>query len=145
MDRRESTQHTFSPTLEKHPDDKDLQTGHGNNHQTLQQRKVEDSALGAPDGAEVAVLPGAEVLLLACDGAELATELQDALLELGDLFGGASLLGGDGGVADFVLDGDFKVDELVGKGADRVVEAEAVFARFLSCEDVVALAFLAAV
>lgn len=83
--------------------------------------------------------------MLASDGAKLATELQDALLELGNLFGGAALLGGDGGIADLVLNGDFKVDEFVGKGADRVVKAEAVLACFLGCEDVVALAFLGAV
>lgn len=55
------------------------------------------------------------------------------------------MLGRNGCIADFVLDSDFKVDELVGKGADAVVEAEAVFAYFLRREDIVALALLGTV
>lgn len=83
--------------------------------------------------------------MLAGDCAELTGQLEDALLELRDLFGGRSLLGGNGGVAHFVLDSDFEIDELVGKGADGVVEAEAVFAYLLCGEYVVALALLCAI
>lgn len=83
--------------------------------------------------------------MLAGNGAELSAELQDALFELTGLFGRGALLGGDCGAADFVLDSDFDVNHLVGKGADAVVEAEAVFANVLCGEDKVALALLCAV
>lgn len=41
-----------------------------------------------------------------------------------------------------VLDGDLKVDKLLGEGAHLVVEAERVCAGLLSGEDEIALAFL---
>lgn len=87
-----SPQHTFSPTLEEHSDNKDLKTGHGDNHDTLEQREVEDSALSAPDGAKISVLSCTEVLLLSGNGAELAGQLEDTLLQLGDLLRSRTLL-----------------------------------------------------
>ena len=83
--------------------------------------------------------------MLAGDCAELATELEDRVLKSGGLFDVGALLGGDAGSAGLVLDGDFKVDHLVGKGADAVVEAETVLAGLVGGEDKVALAFLGAV
>ena len=56
-----------------------------------------------------------------------------------------ALLGGNAGSAGLILDGDLKVDHLVGKGADAVVKAETVFAGLVGGEDKVALAFLGAV
>lgn len=76
------------------------------------------------------------------DCAELAAELEDRVLEGRSLLNVGALLGGDAGGAGLVLDGDFEVDHLVGKGADAVVEAEAVLADLVGCEDKVALALL---
>lgn len=89
--------------LEEEANNKDLQTCHGHHHQTLNNRQVEDSPLCAADGAEVAVLASAEILLVAGDGRELARKLEDRLLEGGGLFWAGALLGWEGG-ALFVFD-----------------------------------------
>jgi hypothetical protein len=83
--------------------------------------------------------------LLAGDRAKLATELKNRVLEGGGLLNVGTLLGGDAGSAGLILDGDLKVDHLVGKGADAVVEAEAVLTSLIGCEDKVALTFLGTV
>lgn len=136
---------TLAPSLEEHSDDKDLQTGHADHHQTLNDGKVEDSLLCASDGGEVSILASSEVFLLTGDCAELTAELEDRVLEGRSLLNVGALLGGNAGGAGLVLDGDFEVDHLVGKGADTVVEAEAVLANLVGCEDEVTLAFLGAI
>lgn len=90
--------------LEEEPDDEDLQTCHAHHHQALDDREVEYPPLRAPDGGEVPVLARPEVLLVARDGGELAGELEDRFFKRGRLFWGRALLGGDLGVALFVLD-----------------------------------------
>jgi len=56
-----------------------------------------------------------------------------------------ALLGRNRRRARFVLDHDFKVDGLFGKGRDGVVEAEAVLPDLVGREDVVALTLFLAV
>lgn len=56
---------TFPGALEEESDDKDLQTCHGHDQARLHQTEVEYPLLGTFDGAEVAVLASAEVLLVA--------------------------------------------------------------------------------
>lgn len=82
-------------TLEEEPNDKDLQGAHEDNHDALDHAKVDDAALGAPDGRKVAVLAGAEVFLAPGNGGQLARQLEDALLQGARLLGGRALLGGD--------------------------------------------------
>ena len=89
--------------LEEEADDEDLQGSHADDHGALDQAEVDDSALGAADGAEVAVLAGAEVLLVPGDGRQLARDLVYRLLEGRGLFGRGALFGGDLG-ARLVLD-----------------------------------------
>lgn len=55
---------------------------------------MHNAFLGVLDGAEVAVLAGAEVLLASGDGRQLAGDLEDGLLEVGRLFRRGALLGG---------------------------------------------------
>jgi hypothetical protein len=57
--------------LEKESNNKNLQTSHANHHQALNNTKIEDSPLGTPDCAEISVLAGTEVFLVARDGGEL--------------------------------------------------------------------------
>ena len=73
--------------LEEEADDKDLQSAHANHHTALDQAKVDDSRLRASDGAEVAVLASAEVLLVPGDGRQLARDLVYRLLKGRGLFG----------------------------------------------------------
>lgn len=80
--------------LEEEANDKHLQSSHQHDKGALDHAEVDDAAFGAADGAEVAVLSGAEVLLASRDGRELAGELEDGLLEGGVLFGRGALLGG---------------------------------------------------
>lgn len=68
-------------TLEEEADNKHLQSSHGHDHQNLDDAEVDDSLFCAADGAEVAVLTGAEVFLVAGDGGQLARELEQGLLE----------------------------------------------------------------
>lgn len=58
----------LASTLEEEPDNKDLQSTHSDNQTRLDQAKVYNSLLGAPHGAEVAVLARSEVLLVTGDG-----------------------------------------------------------------------------
>lgn len=78
---------TLAGTLEKEPDDKNLKGAHGCDEEDLDQAEVDDSLLGAADSAEVAVLAGAEVFLVARDGGHLARDLEEGLLEGRGLFG----------------------------------------------------------
>ena len=101
-----TTKNLYKPlprALKEESYNKHLKARHRNHHQTLQDAEVEDAALSAPHGGEIAVLPRAEVLLVAVDGAQLARELEDGLFEHGGLFGGGALLGWELG-AGFVLD-----------------------------------------
>lgn len=50
--------------LEEEPDNKDLEGTHADDEAGLDQAEVDDPFLGAPHGAEVAVLTRAEVLLV---------------------------------------------------------------------------------
>lgn len=59
--------HTFPSALEKEAHNKDLQRSHGHHYQTLDHTEIEDAALCAPHGAEIAVLARAEILLVAGD------------------------------------------------------------------------------
>jgi hypothetical protein len=136
---------TLASSLEEHSHDKDLQKSHSNHHQTLNDEIIKDSLLGAPDGRKVSILTSAKVFLLARNGAELATELEDGVLQSGRLLEVGALLGRDTGSAWLVFNRDFKVNHLVGKGADAVVKAESVFARLCRCKDKVALALFAAI
>lgn len=72
---------SLSRPLEKEPDDKDLQPCHDNHKATFHQRKVEDSPLCTPDGAEIPVLARAEVLLVSRNSGELGAELEDGFFE----------------------------------------------------------------
>lgn len=79
--------------LEEKAHDEHLQASHGDHHERLNNAQVEDSPLCAPDRAEVAVLSGAEVLLVTCDSGELAGELEDRLLKGTGLLWRCTLLG----------------------------------------------------
>lgn len=59
---------TFPSTLEEESDNEDLESCHGHNQTRLHQTEVEYPLLGALDGAKVAVLARAEVLLVARNG-----------------------------------------------------------------------------
>jgi hypothetical protein len=156
---------SLTTASEEHPHDKHLQASHADHHSALQQAEVEHPLLRAPDSAEVPVLARAEVFLLAGEGGDLARDLEDRLFHAAELLGGcAGLLGevGAGLVFDLwvvgLVDGsllmcmgareasyrNLKVNKLVCEGRDGVVEAEAVFAGEVGCEDVVALALLLA-
>jgi hypothetical protein len=130
--------------LEEEPNDKHLQGTHTDDKADLDHAKVDDPALGAVDGGKVAVFTGSEVLLVARDGGELARHLEDSLLQDRGLFWGGSLLRGQLG-AGLVLDGNLKVDILLGKGAHLVVKAERVVTNHVGREDKVALPLLLAV
>ena len=90
-------------TREKHPHDEHLQTSHAHHQSALEQAEVEYSVLRTPDSAEVPVLPRPEVLLLSCEGGDLAREADDGLLNAGKLLGGCARLLGKVGTG-FVLD-----------------------------------------
>ena len=135
--------YTFPRPMKKESHHQHLQPRHGHHHPHLDQAKPEDPPLGTPDRAEIAILPGAEVLLHAVDGAQLAGHLEDDLLEGRVLLGrGAGLLW-QGRGARLVLNRDLQVDHLVAEGGELVVEAEAVLAGRLGGEDEVALPLLA--
>lgn len=91
--------------LEKEPHHKYLQPRHGDHEHILNDAEPEDARLGAADGAEIAVLARAEVLLVPRDGRQLPGELEHGLGEEGGLLGGGALFGGEGG-AVFVFDLD---------------------------------------
>jgi hypothetical protein len=59
---------TLASALEEEPNDEDLQTRHCDHHQALDDAKVENATLRAPDCAEVSVFSCPEVLLVAVDG-----------------------------------------------------------------------------
>jgi hypothetical protein len=61
-------EHTFPGTLEEEAHNKDLQGGHRNHHQRLNNAEVEDTALGTAHGTKVTILTRAEVLLVARNG-----------------------------------------------------------------------------
>jgi hypothetical protein len=93
---------TLARALEEEAHDEDLQASHAYHHQTLDDGEVEDSLLGAPDGAEVSVLAGAEVFLVSADGGELGRQFLDGFFEHRCLFVGRALFGGELG-ASFVF------------------------------------------
>ncbi len=78
--------------MEEEPDDKDLQTRHGDHHDTLDDAEVEDPLLRAPYSAKVPVLPRPEVFLVAADRRKLPGQPEDGFLERRRLFWGCSLL-----------------------------------------------------
>lgn len=59
--------HTLPSALEEEAHHKHLQSSHGYHHERLDNTEVEDTALGAAHGTEVAVLTRAEVLLVTRD------------------------------------------------------------------------------
>lgn len=63
---------TFPCALEEEPNNKHLQTSHGHHHQALNHTEVEDPPLGAANRAEIAVLAGPEVLLVAGNSRQLS-------------------------------------------------------------------------
>lgn len=81
--------------LEKEPHNKHLQPSHTNHHQALNNTEVKDTSLCASNCAEIPVLSGTEVLLVARDCRELARELEDGFLQRGSLLWGGALFGGD--------------------------------------------------
>lgn len=89
--------------LEEEAHDKDLQGTHADNQTGLDKAKVDNPLLGAADGAEVAVLAGAEVLLVAGNRGELARDFEGGLGQSAGLLVGAALLGREGD-AGLVLD-----------------------------------------
>lgn len=126
--------------MKEEPHHKHLQPRHADHDQILDNAEPPDPRLCAPHRAEIAILARAKVLLVACDCAQLAGDLVDALLQQTRLLGGGALLCGQRRGAGFVLDGDFKVDQFVREGGHVVVEAEGVGAGgFRGGEDVVAL------
>lgn len=78
--------------MEEEPNNKDLQTSHGDHHDTLDDTEVEDPLLRAPHGAEVPVLPCPEVFLVAADRRKLPGQLEDRFLERRRLFWRCPLL-----------------------------------------------------
>ena len=94
---------TFPCALEEKAHNEDLQASHRHHHQALNYAKVEDPAFGTTNGAEVAVLTGTEVFLVAGNSRQLGGQFEDGLLEGRRLFGGGALSGGELG-AFFVLD-----------------------------------------
>lgn len=94
---------TFPGALEKEANNEDLQACHSHNQARLHQTEVEYPLLGTLDGAEVAVLARAEVLLVTGDSGELCGKLENGFFENRGLFGGGALLGGNLGTGGFVL------------------------------------------
>jgi hypothetical protein len=89
--------------LEEEAHDKDLQGAHADNQARLDKAKVDNALLCAADGAEVTVLAGAEVLLVAGNRRKLAGYLEGRLGQRAGLLVGAALLGWEGD-AGLVLD-----------------------------------------
>ena len=95
---------TFPGALEKEAHNEDLQACHSHNQARLHQTEVEYPLLGTLDGAEVAVLARAEVLLVTGDGGELRGKLEDGFFQDRGLLGGRALFGGNLGTGGFVFD-----------------------------------------
>jgi hypothetical protein len=72
--------------LEEEPNNEYLQTTHGDYHGDLDQTKVDNSGLGASDGAEVSVLSRAKVFLVSGYGRQQPRDLIDGFLECAGLF-----------------------------------------------------------
>lgn len=152
---------TFSATREEHAHDEDLQACHADHQSALKQAEVEYPLLRAAHRAEVPVLTRAKVLLLPRDRRYPALDERDRLFYAAKLLGSRAAFLGEvcaGFVFDLVsrLDGqqgdspfscsytkgtyrDVKVNSLVRKGRDAVVEAESVFSCPLCSEDIVSL------
>lgn len=77
---------TLASTLEKESDDEYLQGTHADNKSNLDHAKVDNTLLGACNGAEVAVLTRSKVLLVSGNGGELAGDLEDGFLQDRGLF-----------------------------------------------------------
>ncbi len=88
------SQHTFPGSLEEEPHDENLQPSHANHQPALYHAEVKDPALCTLNGAEVAVLAGPEVFLVAIDGGKVSRYFHDGLLQSGGLFRGGALFGG---------------------------------------------------
>lgn len=69
--------HTLPSALEKEAHNKHLQPGHRHHHQALNHAEVEDTTLGATDGAEIPILASTEILLVSGDGRQLCGQLVD--------------------------------------------------------------------
>lgn len=72
---------TFSGTLEKEPDNQNLQCRHTDHHTHFHQAEVEYSLLRAPDCAKVSVLSGSEIFLHPADRAQLAAHFENGVLQ----------------------------------------------------------------
>lgn len=73
---------TFSCSLEKESDNKDLQCGHSNHHQDFDQGEIEYPLLSALDRAEISVFSCSEVFLHPADRAQLAADLENRIFQL---------------------------------------------------------------
>lgn len=104
---------SLPPAREKHLDHEHLQPRHRNHQPTLQQRKIEDPLLRAPDRADVPVLPRAEVFLLPRDGGNLARKLENGLFDAAELVGRGTGFGGEGGALGFIFDLCDEVSQLL--------------------------------
>lgn len=65
---RKKNNHTFSCSLEKELDYKNLQSSHTHHQPALDHAEIENAALGAFDRAEIAVFACSEIFLHAVNG-----------------------------------------------------------------------------
>jgi len=73
----------FPGALEKEPHNEDLQPGHCDHHDALDNAEVENPPLSAAHCTEIAVFSCAKVFLVAVDSGELRAKLDDRLLQRG--------------------------------------------------------------
>jgi len=73
-------------SLEKETNNEYLKPSHAYHHQALNDAEIEDSPFCTPNRAEIAILSGAEVLLVPCNSRELARELENGFLQRRCLF-----------------------------------------------------------
>ena len=155
---------TFPSPLEKEPHNRNLQSSHSGHHAHLDETEIEYSLLRAPDRAEIAVLPCAEVFLHATNRTQLATDFEHQILECGMLFGRRAGLLWEESRFGFVFDlhypslsarmflgssvkprrqtySNLKVHHLIRECRHLVVEAYPVLARILRRKDKVSLSF----
>lgn len=82
-------------TRKEHLNNEHLQARHTDHQRALDDGEVEDAALGALHGAEVAVLARAEVLLLARQAADLVRQTEHAFFHGAELVVGGAVFDGD--------------------------------------------------
>ena len=93
LTRTGTSQLTFPSSLKEEPHNEDLEPSHANHQPALGHAEIKYPALCALDGAEVAVLTGPEVFLVAIDGGEVTRDFHDGLLQRGGLFRGGAFFG----------------------------------------------------